>query len=131
MLDASIVVAGVRAGEPGHRAARPLLVRALTGADEIVVPAIFPIEVASALVRRGLDGRDVRKLVASLRSTATEIVAITGRRVSAITEVALACRLRAADAAYVWLAEDRGLPLYTLDDEMLARGSSRCSVVRP
>lgn len=131
VLDASVVVAGVRPGEPGHEAARPRVVRALTGTDTVVMPAIMPVEVASALVRRGVDVGLIRQLVADLQASPHELVPISARRAAAITQVALACRLRAADAAYVWLAESRSLPLYTLDDEMLTRGASRCSVLAP
>jgi len=125
ILDTSVIVAGVRAGEPGHAAARPRLVRVLTGADVLVMPAILPIEVASALARRGVDLQLIRRLVADLRGTPHEVVALTAKRANAITGVALACKLRAADASYVWLAESRSLPLYTLDDEMLSRGAAR------
>jgi predicted nucleic acid-binding protein len=123
ILDTSVIVAGVRAGEPGHAATRPRLVRVLTGADVLVMPAILPIEEASALARRGVDLQLIRRLVADLRGTPHEVVALTAKRANAITDVALACKLRAADASYVWLAESRALPLYTLDDEMLSRGA--------
>lgn len=40
-------------------------------------------------------------------------------------------RLRAADAAYVWLAERQGIPLVTSDREMLRRGAAFCQVEAP
>ena len=82
ILDASVIVAGVRSGEPGHVAARPRLVRVLTGADTLVMPAILPIEVASALTRRGVDEQLVRRLVSDLRAAPHEVVALTGKRAS-------------------------------------------------
>lgn len=56
VLDASVAVAAVRPSEPYHRAARSRLAALLTGTDAIVVPAIFDVEVTSALVRAQASG---------------------------------------------------------------------------
>jgi predicted nucleic acid-binding protein len=58
-LDASVAVAAHRNAEPSHAAARARVERVLGGPDEIVVPAIFPIDVASAMARRGVDPKVV------------------------------------------------------------------------
>jgi predicted nucleic acid-binding protein len=47
-------------------------------------------------------------------------------RANRAIDVALAGRLRVADAVYVWLASSRGLPLCTLDLEMAERASAFC-----
>jgi predicted nucleic acid-binding protein len=49
VLDASVAVAAARVGEPAHDAARARLTRILRGADEIVVPTLFSVEVTAAL----------------------------------------------------------------------------------
>jgi predicted nucleic acid-binding protein len=56
VLDASVAVAAVRPSEPSHQAARARLAALLTGKDAIVVPAIFDVEVTSALVRAQASG---------------------------------------------------------------------------
>jgi predicted nucleic acid-binding protein len=46
-------------------------------------------------------------------------------------ELAVALRLRGADAVYVSLSRFLGIPLVTRDAEQLARGGEVTSVVRP
>ena len=53
VLDASVAVAALRSQEPQHASALRRCLPLFAGRDEIVVPAIFDIEVVSALVRRG------------------------------------------------------------------------------
>jgi predicted nucleic acid-binding protein len=52
VLDASVAVATVRPNEPDHLRARARVDAILIGRDERIVPALFPIEVTSALARR-------------------------------------------------------------------------------
>jgi predicted nucleic acid-binding protein len=40
-------------------------------------------------------------------------------------------RLRAADAAYVWVASRAGLPLVTADQQILARAVGHCQALAP
>jgi predicted nucleic acid-binding protein len=56
VLDASVAVASLRPNEPHHAAAVAYLAPLLKGRDAIVVPAIFRIEVASALARARFTG---------------------------------------------------------------------------
>jgi predicted nucleic acid-binding protein len=53
VLDASVAVAASRPNEPSHAVSRARITRVLAGHDEIVVPAIFPIEVGASLARVG------------------------------------------------------------------------------
>jgi predicted nucleic acid-binding protein len=53
VLDASVAVAAARPSEPFHAISRARVARVLAGDDEIVVPAIFPIEVGASLARVG------------------------------------------------------------------------------
>lgn len=127
VLDASVAVAAVRTSEAQHHAARARLVRILSGVDEIVVPAIFDGEVASALVRGGASPA----LAAAFLDddlAARRIITLGPRAARGIVAVAGATRLRAADATYVWTASTRGLPLVTLDREMQARVAGLCRV---
>ena len=131
VLDASVAVAAARVGEPSHIAARALTARVLKGEVRVVIPAIFPIEVASALVRVGEPAEAVRMYVEALVSVAEDVASIGSRRASQILEVAIQTRLRAADATYVWLVGRDFVPLCTLDRELLVKGTSYCQVVGP
>lgn len=130
VLDASVAVAAVRPGEPSHRAARARLAALLTGADAIVVPAIFDVEVTSALVRGQAPIAAAREYL-DRDLGARQLVTIGPRAARAISGVAARTRLRAADAAYVWVASSRGLPLVTLDREIAQKVGTLCQVEAP
>jgi hypothetical protein len=106
-------------------------VRILRGPDSIVVPAIFTVEIGAALARSGDEPMAIRNWVNSFVNPPHEVVTIGRVRARQILDVAIACRLRAADAAYVWLAAKRNLPLYTLDEEVIERAQPLCEVMRP
>jgi len=90
--------------------------------DEIVVPALFDIEVVSALVRRGVAPASVERFFK--RHFATRTLVTLGPRASrAVCRVVGLTRLRAADALYVWLAAREGVPLVTADREVLNRAT--------
>jgi predicted nucleic acid-binding protein len=131
VLDASVAVAAMRPDEPAYAASRARIERALQGADQLVQPALFGVEVAGALARRGVTQVDIRALVRLLRAPPHQIVTI-GPKASASAETcALHGILRGADAFYVWLASARGLPLCTLDEDMARRGAAFCEVMAP
>jgi predicted nucleic acid-binding protein len=131
VLDASVAVAAARPNEPSHAAARARVAEVLAGNDEIVVPAIFPVEVGAALARVGEPAAAVCTYVDMLMSVAAEVVTIGPVRAQRIRDMAIASKLRAADAAYVWLAARSSAPLCTLDREMAQRGGAYCQVIAP
>jgi len=121
VLDASVVVASERPTEPAHLRSRARFDLVLRGDDDIVVPAIFGIEVVSALARRGHDAAAAERLVAALATDPAQTLVLGPRRSASIARFAARYRLRAADACYAWIAFRRGLALVTLDDEVLRR----------
>lgn len=132
VLDASVAVAAVRPNEPSHLSARARVDAVLTGRDEIVVPALFVIEVTSALARRAAwPLPQIAAYVESLIAPPCRVVTIGVRRAHAAAKLAATTRLRAADAMYVWLASTEGLVLVSSDDEILQRGIAACQVQAP
>ncbi len=130
VLDASVAVAAVRPSEPSHAVARNRLALLLTGADDVVVPAIFDFEVTSALVRGQASPASARRYLE--RDLGGRVLITIGPRAArAISAVAAKTRLRAADAAYVWVAVSRGLPLVTLDLEIGQRAAGLCAIEAP
>jgi predicted nucleic acid-binding protein len=122
VLDASVAVAALRDREPGHRAALRRCLPLFAGRDEIVVPALFDLEVTSALVRRGIAPDRVTAFFdRHLRSR--RLVTIGPRAVRSVRAVINATGLRAADAAYVWVAAREGVQLVTADREVLERAA--------
>jgi predicted nucleic acid-binding protein len=122
VLDASVAVAALRSGEPFHAEALRRCMPLFGGKDDIVVPALFDVEVVSALVRRGVPLSSVERFFVRHLATRT-IVALGRRSVRAVRHVVGLTRLRAVDALYVWLAAREGLPLVTFDREILRRAS--------
>jgi predicted nucleic acid-binding protein len=131
VLDASVAVAASRPNEPSHAASRARVTRILAGHDEMVVPAIFPIEVGASLARAGEPIAAVCAYVDTLLSVAVDVATIGPLRARRIRDMAIASRLRAADTAYVWLAAREAVPLCTLDREITQRGSAFCQVIPP
>lgn len=121
VLDASVAIAAARPVEVGHARARAIVDRVLMGAEAIVVPAIFGIEVVAGLARRGHDVAAAEAYVDALTSEPAETLTIGPIRAARIRRAAAASRLRAADACYVWIAQRRGLALCTLDGDILSR----------
>ncbi len=130
VLDAAVAVAALRSVEPAHADALRRCMPLFAGVDEIVVPAIFDVEVASALARRGASVTGIERFFEAHFSTRT-LVTIGPRAARAARVVAAKTRLRAADALYVWLAAREGLPLVTLDGEVLSRAGAMCQVTKP
>lgn len=131
VLDASVAVAAAHPSEPTHRASWARVLRVLNGIDEMVVPALFRVEVAAALARTGSPAAVIDRFLAPLLRPPTRLVTIGRRAVRQIERVAVALRLRAADASYVWVAMRDGAPLVTSDKEVLARAAAACSVTPP
>jgi predicted nucleic acid-binding protein len=132
VLDASVAVAAVRRNEPDYLAARARVDGILTGRDELIVPALFPIEVAAALARRAVwPHGQIAVYVARLLAPPCRVATIGVKRAHAASQLAAVTRLRAADAVYVWLASQEGVVLVSSDEEVLQRGAAVCHVERP
>jgi predicted nucleic acid-binding protein len=130
VLDASVAVAAARPREPQHRAARSRVEAVLAGADAIVVPVLFQIEVAATLARVDVALPGIRAYVDTLLAGAT-VVPLGRRAARQVRETAMRWRLRAADAVYVWVATREAIPLCTLDRELERRAAGACSIIGP
>ena len=122
VLDASVAVAALRGGVPGHREALRRCMPVFAGRDQIVVPAIFDVEVTAALVRRGIAPDRVAAFF-ERHLVSRRLVNIGPRAVRAARTIVNATRLRAADVLYVWVAAREGVPLVTIDREVIQRAA--------
>lgn len=120
VLDASVAVAALRNTEPFHAEALRRCMPLFAGRDEIVVPAIFDVEVTSALLRRGTAPATVRSFFAR-HLTRRTLVTLGPRAIRAVCGIVDKTRLRAADAFYVWVAVREDLVLVTADLEISSR----------
>jgi predicted nucleic acid-binding protein len=120
VLDASVAISALRAGDANHARAASYLAPLLQGIDSIVVPAIFDVEVVATLARAGYAPIDARR-AADLFVGTSRMVTLGPRAARAASSTASRTRLRTGDAIYVWVAEREGLPLVTFDGDILAR----------
>src|SRR5205823_12653895 len=102
----------------------------LSGADEIIVPRLFSVEVAASLAHVGVVLPAIRRYVKELLDGAA-VIPLGPRAARQARETAMRWKLRAADAVYVWLAEREDVPLSTLDGEVQRRAGGACTIVSP
>ncbi len=132
VLDASLLVAGIRRGDPGHVPARSVLTWLTANDATLHVPAIALSEV-SAAIARGTDNtelalRDVA-LLQQLPGFALRPVDVALAQSSA--RVAAENRIRGCDAVYVALARQLDAPLITLDRQQRERAPDDVVVRMP
>jgi predicted nucleic acid-binding protein len=120
VLDASVAISALRSGDTNHARAASYLAPLLQGIDSITVPATFDVEVVATLVRCGYPPADARR-AADLFVGQARSVTLGPHAARAASSTASRTRLRTGDAIYVWVAERVGLPLVTLDAEILGR----------
>ena len=108
-----------------HAAAKERVDRVVAGTDEIIVPALFQVEVAFASTRAGVGAATVLPYAKQLMARTT-LVTSGPKRAASIQAVAMKTRLCATDAAYVWLAGRENGALLTSDTEVLTRAAPVC-----
>jgi predicted nucleic acid-binding protein len=111
---------------------RTLLRRLARQRQKVILPSLALAEICGAIARRS-DSSDVAPavlpfLLAQSWIEYASLDAALGREAAAL---AIACRLRGADAVYVALAAARRLPLVTLDAEMLERAPASIDGLTP
>lgn len=131
VLDASVAIAAQRPLEASYAASRARVIRFLTGADTVVVPSFFAVEVSGALARLGFDRRTIVRIVDRLTTSPHEIVTVGPRAAMAARAIAIRAKLRGPNALYVWLARREKAPVCTLDREIISRAAGLCEVIGP
>lgn len=128
VVDASVILAWSledESSEPAEAAVARLL------AEGALAPAHWPLELANGLrsaERRGrIDEPSIRRLAAKLAGLPVDIAPVELSTALGIIESARRHDLSVYDAAYLDLADVRGLPVATVDDR-LARACRAANV---
>jgi len=129
VLDASVFIAAISPTERHHPRARQLF-ESQPDFEPFLVPALFRIQVVSALCRRGESAALVETVDAIVRGPRFHARPLDGALLERSVEVARVARLRAYDAVYVALALLADTPLLTLDAEVVERCSARFAELR-
>lgn len=132
VLDASVLVSRLVAGDVHHDASRRWLEGHVADGGLVVAPALLLPEIAGAISRRTGQRRLARRAVAAvLRLPALRLVAVDPDLAELAARLAGDLRLRGADALYVATAAHLRLPLVTWDDEQRERAAARIVVIAP
>ena len=121
VLDASVALAWCFPDESTPGAER--LLDSMAGGSTAIVPAIWPFEVANAMLTAERQKRlSMAQVTAALRNLALLPIAVAGVQLEfilgSVLAVARQSQLTAYDAAYLELALREALPLATLDDRL-------------
>lgn len=131
-LDASVWVSALFPNEHNHEAGLSWLNAWMSANLPISVPDLFAAEVASAVARRHRDPVSGLRTLADLRAEPTmDIIRLSQAAWRSAADFAAQYLIRGADAVYVALAEDLGVPLVTWDQELLNRASVAIDVRTP
>jgi predicted nucleic acid-binding protein len=132
VADASFWVSAFFARDAHHDEASNLLRRIVGEEIPVTSPTLAVVEVAGALTRRTNDPQAVEAVLSFLyRLSQLSWAPLTLPFSEATAKVAISCSLRGADAIYVALAQQRGIPLITRDKEILSRGQSAAVILTP
>lgn len=132
VIDASVWIASLLRADVNHAASYQWISNHTAADGEIFAPTILLAETASALARR--TGKPRRGLNAfnTLESlTLLNWVQMEHDLIREAAQTAATLGLRGADAIYVVAAKRLNMPLLTLDNEQLTRGTSIIATLRP
>lgn len=132
VLDASVLVAGIRPAEPFHREAR-LTIEWLTQRQKrICLPALVLAEVTAAIVRgMGSTQQAMKDMLLVQNLPGVQFIAVDVELGIFAAEMAASQRIRGCDAVYVALALTFDATLITLDRQQRERAPSYVEALTP
>jgi predicted nucleic acid-binding protein len=136
VIDTSVWVSRLLPHDANHQAARIWIDNHIVNGGFFVAPIIFVIEVASAIARETLPPgdpqADAHKAVNQLYALPImRLVPLDQALVDEATNLAADHRIRGADALFVAVARQLGLPLATFDKYQLKQPQAVVVTIRP
>ena len=132
VVDASVWVAAFLTRDVHREEVLAFLRRIMERGEAVSIPALALAEIGGAIARRSNAIDPANRAVAFIREQRwLEVVPIDGALADAAAGLAIAHRLRGADAVYAALAATRGVPLVTLDREMIDRAGGAFKSMLP
>ena len=130
VVDASIWVARLVPQDVFHEASKSWLAAQRADHVELVSPSLLLTEVAGAVARRTGDAELAKRAVEQLNALpGLRLVQMDDRLVQQAAQLAAELGLRGADALYVAVAFQLGIPLASLDDEQKQRATYKISII--
>ena len=132
VVDASVWVAAFLMRDVHREEVLAFLHRLIERGEAASVPSLALAEIGGAIARRSNAVEPANRAVDFIRDQRwLEAVPIDGALADAAARLAIAHRLRGADAVYAALAATRGVPLVTLDREMIDRAGGAFNSMLP
>lgn len=132
VIDASVWISSLIPSEAGFHASRAFIRRTISSGARVVLPTILIPEVGGAIARRNQSLQDAVDAIALIdQITQVEFVRLEEATARLANSLAMALRLRGADAVYVAVALRFRLPLITWDTEQLTRTAGVIDVYTP
>ncbi len=117
-VDANVFISAASATEAQHQISQTFFGRASMLSVALYCPTLLLPEVAAGIARpTGRSGFATRTVSGILRLPDLILVELDGNRAEQVTDAAITCRLRGADAVYVAVAQEYGTTLITWDAE--------------
>ncbi|MGH2533251.1 MAG: type II toxin-antitoxin system VapC family toxin [Thermomicrobiales bacterium] len=132
VIDASVWVSYLVSHDVHHRASVDWIDRGLESDGSFLAPVLLLAEVAGAVTRRTNDpllGQQARAMFRAL--PALTLVILDELLGDQTADLAVRLRLRGADATYVAVAVQFGIPLVSWDGEHLSRAAAAVPVFTP
>ena len=132
VVDASVWVSALAADDVNHRQSLAWMEHHLAAGGEVLAPTLVLVEVAAAMTRRTGDatvGIGAARRVRNLPELRLLPLLIADGEHAAT--VASERALRGADAVYVAMAQNMGVPLVTWDRQQRERASGVIDVLTP
>jgi predicted nucleic acid-binding protein len=132
VLDASVAAKWfTRHDEPDRRKATAIRALYLSGQCTLMLPEFALLEILNAIrFSAPVEEEDTARALELLEKLRLDVVPLDWELLREATEISWTTRAALYDAAYVALAERRGVPFLTADEAMIRKLKDRTAVVR-
>lgn len=132
VVDASVWVSALMAGESNHPASLGWLRRYAQSGGAVLAPQLLLAEVASGIARATRQPALAQQIVGYLNhGSGVELVSLDSTLALEAADLAARLYIKGADSVYVALAQQRNVPLISWDNEQLNRAKVVTSSFTP
>jgi predicted nucleic acid-binding protein len=132
VVDASIWVSRLLTHDPNNARATAWIARHVRSGGILTAPTLIAVEVAASVSRRTGNVTDAHAAAGQLYGLPfVRLAPIDQTLIVEATNLSANLGLRGADAIYVALAKQLGIPLLTLDAEQLIRPAGLIATIQP
>lgn len=132
VVDASVILAAILPGEPGHKASKAWLDNLIQSGGQFSAPAVLLSEVAAPLGRAYNQPQQAKQIINTLTNAPfVNLVTITIPLANRAAEIAADYKIRGCDSLYVALAEALNEELITLDNQQRERAKGLIQTNHP